>query len=514
MLEYFNIQGINTYNNPLEYDGQIITGLNITGNPFGAVSKRPGYGTFLGTLPGRVQSLFSFPSNAGSNIVLLGAAGSQLMYSSMGTASWAQANPGTIAPNAYVGNAIMTQGSVGTSGQTIEYLNIGDGNQQVLCSSDGINFAPGTTGGGSPPVAQYLCPYQNILYTSDGSTSNLQASSPLDPTNWSNSGTSSSTSFTLANIGACQGLFVAGNQLIITKGRGQVFTYDDTTFVDTSTVYGPSSPRSIAQIDDYWFLLNQYGIFGFDGATKTLLSAPIQRHFFNRENTGITAASWGSAPATCHYWDYLVAVGTFTDDFTGRTVNNGIIKYDYQKNQFFDWSFNNPPTALHSYTDYQNTRQLIFGDASGNVFQMNPSKTSDNGASIPTEMVFLFTYAIQSTQFSQTSASAQLGSSFQKKWNWIRLFFNPGDEVNVQFAFSDSLTYQNLTWSESRNTREKGGPNDYWQMSDGVVEIRPPNDEENMPRSRFMFLRIYDDSATSQYTYYGAQIDAEIQLIK
>lgn len=496
-LEHFSIQGINTYINPLQSDGQLIHAVNVTGFPMGGLSKRPGYGTYLGTVAGTVSTIFSFPFQNGTQLYTYMAAGSKLYYSTQGTGAWTQATPGTIKNNAYVGNCIFNN-----------TLGIGDGNTNLWTSTDGINFSQP----GSAPVAQYLAVFHNRAYTDDGTTSNTQFSVTNDITNWQNSGTSDSSSLTTTSPGANVGLFVAGDRLVITKNRGNLFNWDDTSLIDMSAIYGPSSPRSIAQIDDLWFYFNQYGIFSFDGATRTLISNPIQRQFYNKQGNGIAGTCLGTAPGASLLWDYFVAVGNTTDDFTGRKITNNIIKYDYQKNQFMNWSFNDAPTAFHSYIDINGQKQLLFGGTAGQVFQLDLTKTSDNGASIPTEAVFLFTYASQGQTFTPNSASAMSGLTYEKKWDWIRLFFNPGDEVNIQYAFANTLTYQHLKWSEAINTRDRTGG--FWQVSDGVVEIRFPRDENNMPRSRFLFLRIYDDSDNSQWQYFGCQISATPQLIE
>ena len=511
MLNYFNIQSVSSGAlNPMQSDGQLVYGLNITSGVMvgnGAIAKRPGYKSYLQSLGTQINTLFSFPQNTGTSLFTYAAAGTQLFYSTQGTGNWTQANPGSIANGAYVGNAIMQQGE--NSGT--EFLCIGDGVNQLLTTSDGINFS--LPEGGTAPIVQYLAPFHGIMYATDGTSNSLYISSLGDPNNWSDSGTSSATIEYLANYGACEGIFVAANYLIITRQKGNIFTYDDTTFIDTSTIYGPSSPRSIAQIDDYWFYINSFGATGFDGAQKQILSNPIQRQFYNRQGSGITPAAFGTAPSTSWYWYYLTAVGTVTDDFTGRTTPNAILQYDYQNNQWFDWSFANPPTAMHSYYDTNNVRQMIFGDATGQAYQMDMTQRSDNGKPIQTDAVFVFTYDQQSTAFSPTSASALSTAMYEKKWNWIRLFFNPGDEVNVQFAFSNSMSLQRLTWSEAVlvKGRTKGT---YWQCSDGVLEMRFPDNENNPRRSRFLFVRIYDYSATSQWQYNGCMLDADPMLVR
>lgn len=506
-LEYFNIQSVSTYNNSLQFDGQLVHAVNTVGFPYGGMSKRPGYGTFLGTLGAQVNSLFSYspyPTGAGTQLFVYAAAGSLLNYSAQGTAPWAVAQGSTGGDS---GGTITNGNHVGYSALN-NVLIIGDGAGSTRHTTNGTQF----TNTSLAPIAQYISQFHNRIYTSDGTSGNLQYSVTNDATNWNTGGTSDSSSFVVPNEGGILNHFVAGDRLNIVKQRGDMFNWDDTTLVDMSTKYGPSSPWAVTNIDDTWYYLNQYGIFTFDGATKSLISNPIQRQFYNKNNTGIGTASWGTAPGVGHIWDYMVAVGTITDDFTGRTIPNAIIRYDFQKNQFTNWSFNDAPTAFHSYYDLSQKRQLIFGNATGQVFQLDPTKTSDNGAPIQTEMVFLFTYASQNESFSPTSAATLLGSSYEKKWNWIRLFFNPGDEVNIQYSFTNTLTYQHQKWSEVINTSNRTG--DYWQVSDGVVEMRFPMDPNNIPRSRFLFVRIYDNSDSSAWQYMGAQIDAEPQSVR
>jgi len=496
MIEYLNPQGLNTYQNVLQTDGQLIHGVNIVQFPFGGMSKRPGYTSYLNNPDSSVvNSLFVWQFQNSGTFYAYRASGTNIYSSLMGTGNWAPTVNGSIASGQHVGNTIFNN-----------VLTIGDGVNPLMNSLDGTTF----TSPGSAPVAQYLTTFQDRVYTTDGTSDLLQYSVTNDPTNWQNSGTSDSNFLVIPTNGALSGLFVAANYLNITQTRGNIYNWDGTTLTNTSTKFGPSSPWSIAQIDDTFFWSNNVGQFQYDGAQKTLISNPIQRQFYNRQNTGIIANSWGTMPSADYYWNYLTAVGTVTDDFTGRTIPNNIIAFDFQKTQYLNWSFYNAPTAMYGYLDTNKVRQLIFGDAQGQCFQLNPSITSDNGNPIPTEMVYLFDYAQQSSAFSPTSASTVSGSTYEKLWKSIRLFFNPGDEMNIQFSFSNSLTYANLTWSEVINT--KVGDGDYWQISDGAVEIAFPLSQNNMPRSRFLFVRMYESSTTSQWSYYGASIVAEPQV--
>ena len=488
-------------------DGQLIHGLNVVGFPLGGYSKRGGYSSFLGTLGAQVNTLFSYspyPTSGGTTMFLYAAAGSQLMYSSQGTGAWTLAQGGTS------GDA----GGTITNGNHVGYailnntLILGDGAGSTRHTTNGTAF----TNTQVAPIAQYFSQFHNRVYTSVGTNALLQYSVANDATNWNTGGTSDSSAIVIPNEGGLLNHFVAGDRLNIIKERGDMFNWDDTTLIDMSTKYGPSSPWGVANIDNTWFYLNQYGIFTYDGANKSLISNPIQRHFYNSRGTGINSTAFGTAPAVGHMWDYLVAVGTVTDDFTGRTVPNCIERYDFQKNQFTYWSFADAPTAWHSYNDINQKRQLIFGGTAGQVYQMDMTKTSDNGKPIQTELVFLFTYTAQSMQSTAKGMDTIYSTLYEEKWNWGRFAFNPGDEVNIQYAFSNTLTYQHLKWSEAINMKDRQG--NYWQVSDGVLEIRFPNDPNNLPRSRFLFVRIYDNSDSSAWSYYGAMLDAEVQLIR
>jgi len=505
MIEYFNPTGIDTYQNIIQTDGQLIHALNVYQPGVGVLAKRPGNIAFLNNPDSaQVQNLFAFGDQNGTTLNLYRASGSLLYYSAQGTANWTICGNGTINNLNHVGHTILNNTMI-----------IGDGAGSTRHTTNpGTSFTNTT----NAPVAQYFTQYHQRVYASDGTSSVLTYSSYGSADNWNIAVPADSSSFVVPDEGAIGPSFVAGDRLNITKTRGKMYIWDETSLIDTTTKFGPTVPWSIGNIDENWYYVNQMGIFQTDGATRTVLSNAIQNQFYNSQGLGASDQQFiknGYGYGDAHKWDYFVSVGTLTDSFVGRQINNAIIKYDYQKNTFVNWAFPTLPTAIHSYIDTNYQKQLIWGDVNGNVYQLSPTATSDNGVPIPSEAVFLFTYASQYNTFSPTSAQTIFGSSYEKKWNWLRLFFQPGNEVNIQYAFSNGMNYQHLKWSEAINTRTQGAPNNYWQVSDGVVEIRfPTNDPNFQPRSRFLFLRIYDDSDSSQWVYRGAQIDAEIQDIK
>lgn len=501
-VEYFNSTGINTYQNPLQLDGNLIHSVNMISFPFGAKSKRPGYKAFLGTPDtNQIQSLHAWNWNDGTTSFLYRASGSSLYYSAQGTGPWTLAQGGTS----------------GDSGGTITLGNhfgaaIGNGGA-VFIGGDAVGSTRHTTNGTTftntvlAPVSEFFADYQGRMYAAGTSSTDFY-STTNDATNWNLAGTADSSSFTVPGEGRLGRIFVAADRLIETKSLGHLFNWDGASQIDNATNYGPSSPYSVAQIEDYRFWVNQYGHFGFDGANVQLLSNPIERYFYNRQNTGIAPSLFSTIPAECHIYDYFASIGTVTDDFTQRTIPNAVLNYNYQKNEYLMWSLADQPTALKSYYDLNGRRQMIFGDSTGQCFQLDPTATTDNGNIITTELVFLFTYDSQATSYNQSSSSSTSGISYDKKWNWIRLFFNPGCEVNIQAAFANTFTYQHLQWFDIVDN----SPNPNQNAQDGICEFRFPSNPQT-DRSKLMFLRIYEASPNSQWTYYGSQISADVQVI-
>lgn len=466
--QYFQTQGINTYINPLLQDGALIHAVNVVSFPFGAKTKRSGYSTFLGTADGaQVNSLFAFPNigNDSTKMNLFRASGSALYHSVQGTGAWTLSGNGTISNGAHFGQAILGNTLIG-----------GDGVGSTRHSVNGTSFVNTDVA----PIGEFFEEYQRRIYIA-GTSQTLFYSTTNDGTNWALSGTSDSSSLTIPGAGKLGGIFKSADKLIATKSTGQMFKWDGYALIDMSTKYGPSSPYSVAETEDYRFFINQIGHFGYGGNKPQLLSNAIQRQFYNDRNSGIAGTAFSSIPGVCHYYDYLTSVGTITDDFTKRTIPNAIIKYDYQKNEYLNWSFANKPTAFLSYTDVNSSKKLIFGDASGQVYQMDNS-TTDNGAAIPSEMVFMFTYDTP---------------EFEKKWNYWRGIFNPGCEAKVQVACSNTYEYSRLKWT------------DLGDCSSGIAEFRFPGGG----RSRLLFVRIYESSKNSRYSYYGCQIGADVQTV-
>lgn len=461
-LSYFNVGGLNTYQNPLSLDGVMIHAVNVASTYLGAKTKRSGYSAFLGTPDvSQVNTLFDFQNlnYVGTTLNLYRASGSSIYYSLQGTGAWTKAGNGTIANNGHFGQAVLGTVLIG-----------GDGVGSTRYTTDGVNFTNATLA----PPAQFFEQYQNRIYAF-GTASTLFYSTTNDARNWNTSGTSDSNSLQIPGAGQSNGLIKVADKLVTAKTSGIMHKWDGYSLIDMATKYGPSSPYSIAGVEGYKFFINQYGHYGFGGAMPQLLSNPIQRQFYNIQDSGIAGTAFSTIPSETHRYDYLASVGTIVDDFTSRTISNAIIKYDYQKNEYTNWSMAHNPTAYLSFKDTSGSQQLIFGDKNGQCYKLDNSM-SDAGQAIPMEMVFFFTGNMPHVD---------------KFWRWWRGFFNPGCEANVQIACSDVFDYQSLVWT------------DLGDVSSGFIEYHFDDNKNN--RGRFLFLRIYESSTNSRTTYYGCE---------
>jgi len=121
---------------------------------------------------------------------------------------------------------------------------------------------------------------------------------------------------------------------------------------------------------------------------------------------------------------------------------------------------------------------MIFGDASGNIFQLG-TQTSDSGQPIASVIELMF----------------DLGNPLQsKEWRTLWGFFNPGCGAQIEVASSDTYIKENKHWQVTGPAR------------DGVVEYRFKNGE----RGRFLYVKITESSRDPAYTLYGIGINADL----
>lgn len=455
-----NLSGINLKVNPLNLkDGDMLRCVNVVNDFYGAKKKRPGYITYLGTPDNnQVNSLFNWTRNDGTTFWNYRYSGSILYYSTQGTGAWTVCGNGTMTNAARIGNAVLEDTMI-----------IGDGAAATRHTTNGTSFTNTT----SAPIANYFTDYQNRIWAG-GTASNLFYSTTGTPTNW----TADSSSIAIPGAGKINSVFKANDRVNVGKNSGAMFRYDGYNLVDLATNLNTTSAWSIGNSEDYRLWLNRLGIFGYGGGKPQLLSNAIERQIYNDLGSAIVGGNFETAPGVVHRYDYLLSAGTITDDLTNETINNCVIKYDYQLNEFSNFSLAVNPTAWLSYKDGSGNQQLVFGDVNGQCYTQGGTSLNDNGTPVTSVMEFLITGGMPETE---------------KKWNYLWMFFNPGCQAKIQIALTNTFIKGSKVWV------------DVGDVSDGVAEIRFPGSSE----SKLMFVKIVESSRNARFNFYGFAYDAD-----
>lgn len=466
VVSIFNFKGINTFTNPMSLpDGQVIQAVNVMQTPFGAYTKRPGYGFYQSTPDGSaVTSLFAWYRADGQSFNVYRASGNTLYYSTQGTGAWTAMGNGGISQGAHFGMTVLNDVMVG-----------GDGVNLSRYSTDGtslVNIA-------NAPISQFWTTYAQRAYGL-GTGVAFAYSSANDATNWTTGGTSDSATYDIGGEGSVSYLFKNSDRVFfVLSGRHEMYQWDGFNLVDMVNDLGPTSPYSFDQTENVAFWMNRLGVFSFSGSSPQIISNPIQRLVTNPFSSGgIRGVNFGTIPGATHLYDYFAAVGTVTDSFSGGTVSNAILKYDIRQNAWSTWTFANPPTAFLSFVDAGLDRRLIFGDAHGQCYVFDSTSRTDQGVPIQSILEFL----------------VHCGTIKEKFFYTLRMSMNPGCEAQIEVAVSNSLSPRTKKWVSAG------------QAIDGVVEFRLPS---SMSRGRFMFVKISDNTETDGFELYAAEVVME-----
>jgi len=462
-----NLGGIDLYQNPLQAQGGFIKAVNVDSYPYGGIKKRAGYETFLGTTNGSVVTdLFQWTNDSGSQSYLYAKKGNVLQYYDVtaGTGDWATCGNGTVAGTANVGHTVL--------GNT---LMIGDGVNATRHTTNGTAF----TNTSGAPISGDFEQYQRRVYAI-GTSNTAFYSTTNDATNWSGAGTADSSSFDVPGEGRLIKVHKLADRLIFHKAGSNMFRWDGYSLVDIATNYGLASPQSYAKSEDYGFWLNRSGIYGSGGDKPDLISNSIQPLIYNDFGTGIAGTTFDSAPGACFKYDYYLSVGNISDDITQETITNAVIKYNYQKNNYFVYSFADKPTALVSYKNNAGVESLIFGDSVGQVYKFGGTATSDNGKPIEarTEMVMTGDSPFDFKRFNEYSAS-----------------FNPGSQAKLQIGISDTFRRDSIKLTDVGDT------------SLGAIHWRFPQGS----RSKILYIRLSENSTGPRFIWYGHSIDFDVE---
>jgi len=455
-----NLGSLNLKISPfLHKDGDLIRCINLEKDAIGALKKRPGYVTYLGTANGSTPlDLFTWQKDDGTTFFNYRNSGGLLYYSTQGTGAWTTCGNGTVSAGKHIGHAVLENTLiVGQAGGTTRH------------TTSGTSF----TDTSSAPAEEFFASKFNRIWNG-GTASNLFYSTAGTASDW----TSDSSSIKIPGAGKINQIFVANDKITVCKNSGMMFTYDDYNLRQVPTDMGLSSPYSLKQREDYWFSLNRLGFFGYNGDRPKILSNPIEKQIYNDANTGIAGTAFDSAPGGIYKYDYYCAVGTVTDDFTNETVANCIEKYDYQLDEWSNYSFANFPTAFNTYKDANGDEKFIFGASGGQCYTFGGTAISDNGSSIEAIAEGILHFGIPETD---------------KYYRELWAFASPGCQATLQIAISDSFDRRSLKWQSI------GG----LQTGCAHYGFSPES------RGKLLFWRISEMSKDSRFQFYGFSIDLE-----
>jgi len=461
-LDVFNISGLNLKLNPFSHrQGELTRAINVTNDFFGGKAKRPGY-IVDGNNPdsAQVNTLFSWKKNDGTTLFLYRMSGSILYHRIQGTGDWVISGGGTFTDPSHIGYAVLE-----------DTLVVGNGIDATRHSTNGTSFANTT----NAPIAPSFAEFNQRMFAA-GTASNLFWSTTGTPTDW----TSDSSSILIPGAGKLSTIYKQNNRLISCKNSRTMFKYDGVNLFDLSTNLGPSSPYSVAAKEDLRFSLTEDGITVFDGVKPQITSNPIQRMIYNNKLNGIPGENFETAAGEVHRYEYMLSVGTITDDFTERAISDAILVYDIQANEYYTWQFAHFPTAWHSYRDVNGDLSLIFGDANGNTYEVIGTATSDAGSAIGVEMEgFLHFGAPQ----------------HDKNHRWLTAFSSPGAQAEVSFSLANTFLTQDKNWQPLGN------------LQSGVFQHRFPEGSD----SKFLFWRVSERSTLPAFKFFGFSWEGEVK---
>lgn len=450
--------------NPLQHQpGDMIRAHNIEADMYNAKKKRPGYTTYLGTSPNgsTIQDLMTYTRNSGTQFWNYALAGGLLYYSTQGTGAWTICGNGTMSAAGTLSSAVLE-----------DTLLVADGVGSIRHTTTGTSF----TNTVNSPVTVSLAEFQQRIYAA-GTASTLFWSNVGTPSDWTND----SSSINVPGAGKLlkiTKIYSDTERLVTYKNSGIMHSWDGYNLRDLSTNLGITSGRSFGTVEQFRLGLNTLGIYSYSADQRpNIISNAIEKLIYNDQGEGIAGTSLNNAEGVMHKYEYMLGVGTVTDDLTDETIADAIITYDYQKNEFFTRSFANRPRAWLSYRDNTQTPQLIFS-AGNQCYTYGNTSLNDNGSAIPVYMEGVIT----------------MNTLLDKKWTYYRCAFNPGCEAQVQVAISDTFTRAKKRWVN------------LGQAVDGSVEYRFPEGS----RGKFLFWKIIESSQNARLHFYGMEYDAEV----
>ena len=147
------------------------------------------------------------------------------------------------------------------------------------------------------------------------------------------------------------------------------------TEADELVGIGCSSQESVAKdkTTGTLFFANENGIYATRGGFPQKISRFVQPFFDNMSSSNYEHIAGG-----CDGEHYFCSIGNVT--INGRTINNAVIRYSIQSQEFAILSYPTQPRIFSQYIDGTDVK-LLYGDNDGNVIQIDSSDENDNYAS-------------------------------------------------------------------------------------------------------------------------------------
>lgn len=333
----------------------------------GRVKKRQGYVKFLNVPDANKEVLSMIPFDLGGTrkMIMINAAG-KLYAAATNAASW--------------GTAILT-GLSTTARWGYTYMQDDDGNNYMILgngtetykTADAATFSAVS----GAPLAKYWATYQQRVYAAGVAASphTLFWSSIGDITDWSPTppSDSSSTDIEAGYKGVLMGIYNSNDRIVMWKER-MMKRWNEEIMKTIKTSWGTEAPYSLADIDGNVFSYDREAIRLYDGNEHVPISFYIDDLIKGASNT---AANLQRRFGLVFNKKYYLNIGTVTDE-DGKSITNGMIVYDYEKNMFVIYSFADVMTAGAKLIDTNSDEQVYFGDSLGQCYKMFTGDVDDD----------------------------------------------------------------------------------------------------------------------------------------
>ena len=472
--------GVNVTTTPLALsDNECEWAVNYDLDRFGALTKRSGY-TQLGSqlTDNSVLGLYAYGDRDNLLAVINNASDTDSTLYRFNGATWDSKLTGRTA-NArarfadFVGRTYYVNGSdkmvTSANGGTLSTWDY------TSAPDSGDNFQP-----------KYVAVYKDRVYAArqggSGEDSRLYWSGKPDSNAVSWDITADYADIDPDNQNSITGLENNGNRLLVFKSNAMYRWQFGAVEADRIIGVGAFEQEAIATNFEVGitFFFGEQGIYAYSPAQgrPSLISRKIQRILDTRGNT-----NWNASQLTCDR-DNLYVAGIDSITLDGRQILNPWFVYNITLDAWTLYSTPEQVTALTSYLNSTNNPTVIFGTASGNIYEFDPDVSYDGTTTTPIATDFISKeYLLNFPQkarikeidiTSLTTNRTQVLFDVDRKDEWTSL-----GEVQGRFS-----THHNTTHPRGNTARVRLSSNNTGtQMVEGYNIEYEPVEVENPKQS-------------------------------